>query len=129
MDRRQLIIPDSFLFCTSRAIVVGSSCLTMAGAFDVKSCLARLSEEERAKLESEDFKQSAEAAFDKADVSQTGDLLDAEMFAAVQLALPEERKGQPCLMKKQFLDFFWPPNQGPRDLWNRDFGMSWTLNS
>ena len=39
--------------------------------FDLEKCLARLDPKERAKYDSEEFKKTAEAAFDQADVTQS----------------------------------------------------------
>merc|ERR1719482_637540 len=64
----------------------------MATNFDVDEVLKLLDESERTFLKSDEFKAETEKHFDTADVSQTGDLSEAEMAEAVKLALPEERR-------------------------------------
>jgi hypothetical protein len=77
--------------------------------FDLDAALARLDAKERENLDSEDFKKKAEEAFDKADVSQTGDLLENEMMEAVKGAIPEDRcrslELNPSNVKEMMLNF------------------------
>jgi len=77
--------------------------------FDLEKCLAKLDAKEREKYDSEDFKKAAEEAFDKADVSQTGDLLENEMMEAVKGAIPEDRcrslELNPTNVKEMMMNF------------------------
>jgi len=77
--------------------------------FDLEKCLGRLDAKERENLDSEEFKKAAEEAFDKADVSQTGDLLENEMMEAVKGAIPEDRcrslELNPSNVKEMMLNF------------------------
>lgn len=72
----------------------------MSGEFDLEKMLKCLDASERAKLESAEFRANAEASFDKADVSKTGELSnEEEMLSAVLGALPPERQNHEWVNK------------------------------